>query len=105
MKKFEVEEIWSWLNLKLEKFEVEEIWSWRHLKLKKVEVDEILGFFEILEFWNLWSLRFWNIIVDLSLMHYENVCKLSRCGQKSDMATFEIVIKMSKVLRVIYHFY
>ena len=36
MKKFEVEEIWSWKNMKLTKFEVEEkvdIWSW-NLNLK-----------------------------------------------------------------------
>ena len=41
LKKFEVEEIWSWRNLKLKKFEVEEIWNWRNLKLKKFEIEEI----------------------------------------------------------------
>ena len=44
--KFEVKEIWSWRNLKLEKYEDEEIWNeeiliWRHLKMKKFEVEEI----------------------------------------------------------------
>ena len=38
--KFEVEDIWSWWNLKLKKFEVVENWSWRNLKLKKIEVEE-----------------------------------------------------------------
>ena len=43
MKKFEVEEIWKWRNLKLRKFKAEEIWIWRNLKLKKYEVEEILS--------------------------------------------------------------
>ena len=38
MKKFEVEEIWSWRNLKLKKFEIEEIWSWRNFKLNRFKV-------------------------------------------------------------------
>ena len=59
MKKFVVEENWSWRNLKLkklklkievEKFEVEKIWSWKNLKLKKFEVDEIWS-------WKIWSWR------------------------------------------------
>ena len=45
LKKFGVEEIWSWGSLKLKKFEnkkfeVEEIWCWRYLMFKKVEVEE-----------------------------------------------------------------
>ena len=46
LKKFEVEEIWSWWNLKLTKFEVEEIWSqeiwsWRNLKLKNFNLKNL----------------------------------------------------------------
>ena len=40
LKKFEVEEIWSWRNLKLKKSEVEEIW--RHLYLKKILLEKNL---------------------------------------------------------------
>ena len=64
LKKFEVEEIWSWLNLKLKKFEVEEIWSWRILNLKTFEVEESWSWrnlklkeFEVEE---IWSIRFDN---------------------------------------------
>ena len=41
--KFEVEEVLSWLSLKLKNFEVKEFWSWRNLKFKKFEVEEICG--------------------------------------------------------------
>ena len=58
LNKSEVEEIWSWKNLKLKKFEVDEfwswkIWSWRNLKLKKFEVEKLeVEKFEVEEIWS-----------------------------------------------------
>ena len=45
MMKFEVEEVLSWLSLKLKNFEGEEDWSWRilswrNLKFKKFELKK-----------------------------------------------------------------
>ena len=69
MKKFEVEEIWSWINLKLKKFEAEEIWSWRNFRWKKFEVEEISGWrnfklkeFEIKVIWSWRNLKLRNHI-------------------------------------------
>ena len=63
MKKFEVEEIWSWKNMKLTKFEVKEkveIWSW-NLNLKFEIEDRSLILKLKLHVFEIWSLNLKNL--------------------------------------------